>query len=290
MSIVLYDVAGPRTRRRILVGSVLGVVVLAGIIAVALSRLAGNGQFDPDLYEPFYTEPRLWTRLAEGLLGTLQAAAYALVLALVLGILLAAGRLSHLAWVRMPAVAIVEFFRGVPLLLLIFFFFLGFPLAFGINLPALWALVFGLTLYNGAVIGEIIRAGVQSLPRGQTEAALAIGLTRGQTLRLVLLPQAFRIMLPALISQLVVLLKDTSLGFIIAYSELLRTGQQLIQALDNPIQLSVVVAAIYILINLALSRLAVFVEGRQRARQSGVGGAPSVEAEEELREEIGRQG
>jgi glutamate transport system permease protein len=261
---VLYDVQGPRARRRILVSSVLGALLLLALLAVAARRLAENGQFEYRKYEPFLTEPQLYARLLEGLQNTLLAAGYSLVLALLVGVVLAFGRLSHRWFVRLPAVAVVEFFRAVPLLLLILFFFLAFPLAFGIELPALWALVLGLTLYNGAVIAEIIRAGVLSIAKGQTEAAWAIGLSRGQTLRLVLLPQAVRVMLPALISQLVVLLKDTSLGFVIGFEELLRTGGQLVQALDNPIQLYLAIALVYILINSALSAVAVRVEGRQR--------------------------
>ena len=263
---VLYDVQGPKARRRVLVLSLVGLLVLVGLAALAAVRLNENGQFEPRLYEPFYTEPLLWKRIGEGLLNTLKAAAYALVLALLLGIVLAFGRLSHRAFVRVPAIAVVEFFRATPLLLLILFFFLAFPLAFDIRLEPIWALVLGLTLYNGSVIAEIIRAGVLSLPKGQTEAALAIGLSRGQLLRIVLLPQAVRIMLPALISQLVVLLKDTSLGFVVNFEEVLRTGNQLVQVLDNPIQFYVLIALIFITINLALSRLATWIEGRQRRR------------------------
>jgi glutamate transport system permease protein len=261
---VLYDVQGPRARRRVLVASVVGGLLLLGLLAVAAQRLAANEQFEYEKYSPFLEEPELYERLFEALQNTMIAAAYALVLALVLGIVLAFGRLSHRWFIRLPAVAVVEFFRGVPLLLLIFFFFLAFPLAFGIELPALWSLVLGLTLYNGAVIAEIVRAGVLSIPKGQTEASFAMGLSRGQTLRLVLLPQAIRIMLPALISQLVVLLKDTSLGFVIGYGELLRTGGFLVQVLNNPIQLYLLIALIYIAINSSLSMLAGWLERRQR--------------------------
>ena len=261
---VLYDVQGPRARRRVLIASIVGALVLLALLGLAALRLADNGQFDYAKYEPFFEEVQLYERLFEGLQNTLQAAAYALVLALVLGVLLAFGRLSHRWWVRIPAVGIIEFFRGVPLLLLILFFFLAFPLAFGIDLPALWALVLGLTLYNGSVIAEIVRAGVLSIPKGQSEAAAAIGLGRTETLRIVLLPQAVRVMLPALISQLVVLLKDTSLGFVIGFPELLRVGGQLVQVLDNPIQLYVLVALVYIVLNSCLSALASFVESRQR--------------------------
>jgi glutamate transport system permease protein len=276
---VLYDVQGPRARRRVLLASLAGALLLAALIAVAARRLAANGQFEYEKYQPFLEEPQLYERLLEGLLNTLQAAAYALVLALLLGVALAFGRLAHVPWVRVPARVVVEFFRAVPLLLLILFFFLAFPLAFGIELEPLYALVLGLMLYNGAVIAEIIRAGVLALPPGQTEAAAAIGLTRGQTLRLVLLPQAVRIMLPALVSQLVVLLKDTSLGFVIGYSEILRTGGQLVQVLNNPIQLYVAIALVYIVINLALSRLAGYLESRQR--RTITGGVPGLPAQAE---------
>lgn len=269
-SAVLYDVQGPRARRRVLVGSVAAGLVLLALAYVAYRRLAANGQFDSALYTPFLQERQLWERLWVGLQNTLKAAAYGLVLALAVGLVLAAGRLAQARWLRVPAVVVIEFFRATPLLLLILFFFLAFPLAFGIRLPPLWALVLGLTLYNGAVIAEIVRAGVQALPRGQTEAALAIGLTRGQALRLVLLPQAVRIMLPSLVSQLVVLLKDTSLGFIIGFEELLRIGGQVTQVLNNPIQVYLVVAAVYVVINLTLSRFAHWLEARQRRRIGSV--------------------
>ncbi|MEO7261011.1 MAG: amino acid ABC transporter permease [Jatrophihabitantaceae bacterium] len=265
---VLYDVQGPRARRRVLIASIVGGLVLLVLLGLAARRLAANEQFDYDKYKPFFTEPQLYERLWEGLQNTLHAAVYAMVLASVLGVLLAFGRLSRQPLIRLPVIAVIEFFRGVPLLLLIFALFLAFPIVVDVKLPALWALVLALTMYNGAVIAEIIRAGVQAIPKGQTEAAYALGLSRGQTLRMVLLPQAVRVMLPALISQLVVLLKDTSLGFVIGFSELLRTGGQLVQVLDNPLQVYLAVALVYIVINSLLSALASYVEGRQR-RTSG---------------------
>ena len=273
----LYDVPGPRARRRVLIASLVGLAVLLLLLLVAGQRLSANGQFAYELYEPFLTEPLVYERLADGLRNTLTAAAYALVLASVLGVVLAFGRLSHRGWVRLPATVVVEVFRGLPLLLVIFAIFLAFPLAFGIELSALQALVLGLTLYNGAVIAEIVRAGVLAIPRGQTEAAMAVGLGRGQVLRQVLLPQAVRIMLPSLVSQLVVLLKDTSLGFIIGFSELLRTGGELVQVLDNPLQMYVAVALIYIVLNGSLSLLASYLEGRQRRSGVAVVGAMAIE-------------
>ena len=157
-----------------------------------------------------------------------------MVLAMAVGGLLAVARLSRRRWLSLPAGAWVELFRGLPLLLLILFIFLGLPAA-GVTVSTFWALVAGLTLYNSAVLGEIFRAGILSLPKGQTEAAYSIGLRRGQTLRLILIPQAVRRMLPALISQLVTLLKDTSLGFVIAYAELLRTGRNAVEFLGGPL-------------------------------------------------------
>jgi glutamate transport system permease protein len=276
---VLYDVQGPKAKRRVLIGSVVGLLLLAALVLVAVQRLADNGQFEAELYEPFWEEPALYDRLLEGLRGTLTAAAYALVLASVLGVLLAFGRLSKAPFVRVPSIAVIELFRALPLLLVILGFFLAWPIVVGSRLDPLYALVIGLTLYNGAVIAEIVRAGIQSLPKGQSEAAMSIGLDRGQTLRLVLLPQAVRIMLPALISQLVVLLKDTSLGFVIAYLELLRSAQRVVQVLDNPLQLFGFVALVYILINLSLSGLATVVERRQRRTMGKAGPAPLTDVE-----------
>lgn len=263
---VLYDAAGPRARRRIWLGGVVGTLVLLGVLGLAAVQLVDHEQFTAEKWTPFVDEPALWGLLWRGLLATLQAAAYGLVLASALGLVLAVGRLSETSWVRLPSAGVVELFRSVPLLLLIFFFYLAFPLAFGIDLPPLWSLVLGLTLYNGAVICEIVRAGVLSLPKGQTEAAYAVGLRRGQVLRIVLLPQGIRIMLPALVSQLVVLLKDTSLGFIVSYPELLRSAKGAVQILHNPIQLYALVAVIYIVVNSCLSWLAGYVDRRQRQK------------------------
>lgn len=276
---VLYDIQGPRAHRRIRIASAVGAVFLLALLALVAARLAANGQFAPDKWAPFVETPALYTFLWTGLLNTLRAAAYGLVLALTVGLLLAVGRLSSHRAIRVPSVTIVEFFRGVPLLLLMLFFFLGFPIAFGIELAPLWSVVFALTLYNGAVICEIVRAGVLSLPQGQSDAAAAIGLRRGQALRVILLPQALRRMLPALISQLVVLLKDSALGFVVGYGELLTNGQAAARQLGNPIQIYALIAVVYILVNSVLSGAANYVDRRQR-RKYGAGAARSRAAEE----------
>jgi glutamate transport system permease protein len=263
---VLYDAAGPRGRRRILVGSIAGALVVAALIGVAVARLAANGALEAERWRVL-TQGDLQRLLGRGLAATLRAALLAMVLAMVVGGLLAVARLSRWRWLAVPAGAWVELFRGLPLLLLILFLFLGLPAA-GLTVSTFWALVAGLTLYNSAVIGEIFRAGILSLPTGQTEAAYSVGLRRGQTLRLILIPQAVRRMLPALISQLVTLLKDTSLGFVIAYAELLRVGRNAVEFLGGPYSIPVytAIAVLYIAVNASLSFLARWLDRRTRRR------------------------
>jgi glutamate transport system permease protein len=263
---VLYDVAGPRGRRRILLGSVAGVLLVVVVLGAAVARLAAKGSFDAELWRVL-TESAVQRLIGRGLVATLRAALVAMVLSMAVGAVLAVGRLSRRAWVARPAGAWVELFRGLPLLLLIFFLFLALP-AVGITISVFWALVAGLTLYNSAVLGEIFRAGILSLPKGQTEAAYAIGLRRGQTLRLILIPQAVRRMLPALISQLVTLLKDTSLGFVIGYAELLRNGRTAVEFLGGrySIPIYTAIAVVYIAVNASLSFLARWLDRRTRRR------------------------
>jgi glutamate transport system permease protein len=239
---------------------------VAAVVGVAVARLAAKGSFDPELWRVL-TEGAVQRLIGRGLVATLRAAVVAMVLAMAVGAVLAVGRLSRRAWVARLAGAWVELFRGLPLLLLILFLFLALP-AVGITISVFWALVAGLTLYNGAVIGEIFRAGILSLPRGQTEAAYAIGLRRGQTLRLILVPQAVRRMLPALISQLVTLLKDTSLGFVIGYAELLRNGRTAVEFLGGrySIPIYTAIAVVYIVVNASLSLLARWLDRRTRRR------------------------
>lgn len=278
MTSVLYDAPGPTARRRSLIGSIGAAVVLLAVAYLVYRQLDGRDQWDPERWKVF-TEPPMnqtaadvWrSLLVTGLGATLRAAGVAAVIACLLGVVLAILRMSPLAVVRVPLVAVIEFFRGLPVVLLMFF---G---VFALSMPVFTGVVFGLVIYNAAIIAEILRAGVVSLPRGQTEAAYAIGLTRMQTLFTVLLPQAVRRMLPSLISQLVVLLKDTSLGFIIAFPELLRTLQTNTQFFGQRywFQFFVVGAAIYITINFTVSRLAIYLE--RRGSKKAAGGVSAAE-------------
>ncbi|MEV0152330.1 amino acid ABC transporter permease [Micromonospora sp. NPDC050686] len=301
---VLYDVPGPRQRRITLISSIVAtVVLLVGAYFLIYRPLDEKGQFSMELWGPLVDPSnenfsQVWDRLGLGLKNTLTAAALAIVSSLVVGTLLAVLRiqLKSLARRRFTGLATpvsyllrglstvlsaitrvcVEVFRGLPVVITIFFVARGFP-EFGVTFGSLWYLVIGLTIYNSVVIAEILRSGMEGLPGGQGEAAAAIGLSPLQTTRMILLPQAFRIMLPALISQLVVVLKDTSLGFIISYEETLSIGKQLIGVLDNPIQVYVVIAVIFIAINYSLSKLAQYVQRRlSRGRKSK--GLPAQQA------------
>jgi glutamate transport system permease protein len=281
---VLFDAPGPRARRRIIAGSVVAALALGAAGAVVVQRLADNGQFEGDKWGPLLNPSDenfgpLWRSLWGGMRATLAAAGWAMVFSLTLGTLMAVTRITARPWYRWLVVSVIEVLRGVPVVMAIFFASRVLP-EVGVRLSLRWYLVIGLTAYNSVVIGEIIRAGVAALPRGQTEAAYAIGLTRWAALRLILLPQAFRLMLPALISQLVVILKDTSLGAFISYEELLRRGNLAVQNLRNPLQLYLLIGALFIAVNYALGRLAVAVDRRvagtyrrDRARQPHAGRA-----------------
>ncbi|MEV8512882.1 amino acid ABC transporter permease [Dactylosporangium sp. NPDC051484] len=225
MTNVLYDLPGPKAR---LHNRILGVVSALGIgalLAYIVWRFYDTGQFEPLKWQQFeYTAIRY--QLLDGYLTTLRVAGTAAVLALLLGALLAAGRLSEHAWLRAPATSFVELFRAIPLLVLIFFAYYG-PIQLGYKVGPFWPLVIGLMVYNGAVLAEIFRSGVLAVARGQSEAAYALGMGKTQVMVSILLPQAVRAMLPVIVSQLVVLLKDTALGFIIALPELLYAGKQI---------------------------------------------------------------
>lgn len=279
---VLADALGPRARRRVAAASVVAGVGLLLVGAAVLRRLADTGQLAAAQWRPL-AEQSTVRFLFGGLVNTLKVALLAMALAILVGGLMALGRLARNGPVRWLSGVYVEFFRAVPLLLLILFSALALP-KYGFRLPAFGYLVLALVAYNSAVLGEIFRAGILSLERGQTEAALALGMGYWQSMLLVIIPQAVRRMVPAIVSQLVTLLKDTSLGFVIGLSlqdrELLRRGRDLGEFYRNPLQSLVVVAIVYIAINFALSRLAAWLEVRQRRRYSA--GAISVAGVEDL--------
>jgi glutamate transport system permease protein len=275
---ILGDALGPKARRRVLVISTVSTALLAALVVLALRRLGAKGQLDAELWRAVF-QVDVMRFLLGGLGNTARAAAAALVLAMSVGAAMALARLARTPLLRWPARAYVEFFRGFPLLLLILFSFLGLP-KLGVDLPTIGYLILALALYNSAVLAEIFRAGILSLDRGQMEAAQAVGLRYWQAMRLVVVPQALRRMIPAIVSQVVTLLKDTSLGFLVGYEELLRRGQIAGEFGKNQLQSLVVVAGMYLVVNFTLSRVARHLEVRQRRRYSA--GGISVAGVEDL--------
>ncbi|NVN50216.1 amino acid ABC transporter permease [Mycolicibacterium hippocampi] len=271
---VLFDAPGPRARVRNHVISAITAVVVLLVAWVVYSRLNSSGQLTAAKWEPFLT-PDLWrTYVLPGVRGTLTAAAVSIVFALALGFVLGVGRMSTHTGIRWASSVFVEFFRAVPVLIMMIFayFLYAFYDVFPSQYLALAGVITGLTLYNGAVIAEIVRAGVNALPRGQGEASSALGLTSGQTMRAILLPQAVTSMLPVLISQLVVVLKDTAIGYQITFVEMVRQGTVVGSSYGNYIPALIVIALLMISVNFALSWFATWLE--KRMRKSRRGGAP----------------
>jgi glutamate transport system permease protein len=262
---VLYDHPGPRAKVRNNILTVVFGVALLALLYWVYSRFDDKGQWAAELWKPF-TQSSTWTGyILPGLKNTLAAAAVAMILSLVFGLIFAVGRLSDHWWLRIPAGVVVEFFRAVPLLLLMFFIFFGVPFLTQQPMSIFWSVVIGLTLYNGSVLAEAFRAGVRSVPSGQREAGYAIGMRKSQVMREILIPQAARAMLPVIVSQLVVLVKDTALGYIIAYSELIQLGVNNLSAnFGNVVQAAMVAAVIYIVVNSSLTALAGWLERRTR--------------------------
>ena len=263
---VLYDAPGPKARARSRVISVVGVLAIAALLGwviyrLAIPQVAANGAETPPILDPTrwtpLAEPQVWTQMAKGVGATLGAAAVGMVGALVLAVLFAFGRLASSKLIRVPVAIVLEFFRGMPVLLMMLFILLV------ASIGAFIAVVIALIVYNGAILGEALRAGILSLNKGQREAGLSIGLTPTRTRLLIELPQAFTQMLPIIMAQLVVLLKDTSLGYIVGYYELLRTVKNLATFFGNYYMFTfwLVGAVIYLAINLLVSWL-----GRRAAR------------------------
>ncbi|MFF6807318.1 ABC transporter permease subunit [Streptomyces sp. NPDC012616] len=285
MSSVLYDTPGPRAKRRNVLFSALFTVLLALLLWWVWQKMDDKNQLDSALWKPF-TQSEAWTTyLLPGLANTLKAAALAMVIALPLGAVFGIARLSDHRWVRGVSGTVVEFFRAIPVLLLMLFaneFYSRYTDVSSDDRP-LYAVVTGLVLYNAAVLAEVVRAGILSLPRGQTEAAYAIGLRKGQTMSSILLPQAVTAMLPAIVSQLVVIVKDTALGGVmIGFTELLNSRGTLAANYANVIPSFIVVAIMFIALNFILTSFASWLERYLRRSKRSTGAVLGVEKVDDL--------
>jgi glutamate transport system permease protein len=269
---VLYDEPGPHARRRIAIASGIAVALLLGVLTWVAWRFYDAGQFEGDRWSIIWDSRRyLWG----GLLITLRLAATAIVLATALGLALGVGRTARRVWIRWPVGAWVELFRAVPLLALITFAYIALP-KYDIRLSPFWCVVVGLVLYNSAALAEVFKAGILTLDRGQREAAASLGLRYWTTMRIVVLPQAIRRMLPAYVSQIVTVVKDTSLGFVVSAEELLRRTRAIGEFNNAAVVTALIAAAIpYLAINLTLSYIARRLERRgAHARRRGAAGPP----------------
>ncbi|WP_030903797.1 amino acid ABC transporter permease [Streptomyces sp. NRRL F-5126] len=276
MSSVLHDAQGPRAKRRNILFTVVFLAAFAALLWWVFSTLGDKGQLEWALWKPFFTGTEAWsTYIWPGLQNTLKAAVLAVVIALPLGAVLGIARLSDHSWVRVPAAIVVEFFRSIPVLVLMIFGLALFAQYTDVSSDdrPLYAVVTGLVLYNASVLAEIVRSGILALPKGQTEGAMAIGLRKGQVMRLILLPQAVTAMLPGIVSQLVVILKDTALGgAILTFPELLASANTMSGYYGaNVIASYTVVAAIYIALNFSLTTFASRLERRLRRGKKSTG-------------------
>ncbi|WP_333763526.1 amino acid ABC transporter permease [Streptomyces sp. IBSBF 2390] len=275
MSSVLYDAQGPRAKRRNILYTVSFIVAAAAVVWWVYAALNEKHQLDWVLWKPFFSSEAYTAYLWPGLRNTLKAAALAMIIALPLGAVLGIARLSDHVWVRVPATVVVEFFRAIPVLVLMIFgneLYSQYTDVSSDDRP-LYAVVTGLVLYNASVLAEIVRAGILALPKGQSEAAMAIGLRKNQVMRLILLPQAVTAMLPAIVSQLVVIVKDTALGgAVLTYPELLASANPMTGYYGaNTIASFTVIALIYVIINFSLTSFASWLERRLRRRKKSSG-------------------
>lgn len=259
----LYEAPGPRARRRIAIGTAVSAVLLALLAALVVRQFYVTGQL-ASRYWSFLLEWPTWRFLLQGFVGTVEVALTAGAIALVLGLALMLGRTSGIAPLAALCRVVTDFFRGVPSLLLIYFFFLVVP-QYGIQMPAFWMLTLPVALAASGVLAEVFRAGVNAVPKGQVEAALSIGLSPAKTMRKIVLPQAVRYVIPSLIAQLVVVVKDTTVAYVVSYPDLMQNARVLITNYDALLSMYLVVAVIYVLINFAINKASVYV-----ARRTGV--------------------
>lgn len=256
----LYEAPGPKTHRRMVVGTIVSALVVLWLVYLVWHQFYVTGQFEPR-YWSFFAQWPTWRFLIDGFRGTIAVAVTAGVISLVLGMLLMLGRVSENRALSAACRVVIDFFRGVPSLLLIYFFFLIVP-QYGIKMPSFWMLTLPVALAAAGVLAEVFRAGVNAVPKGQVEAAYSLGLTRGKVMRRIVLPQAIHYVIPSLISQLVVVVKDTTVAYVVSYPDLMQNARVLITSYDSLVSVYFVVAIIYILINYAINQASAYVSRR----------------------------
>ena len=260
----LYEAPGPKTRAKIRIGTAVAAVAVAALLGFVVYQFWVTGQLDPQ-YWVFFTWGSTWRFLLAGLVGTMKVAITAGAIALVLGLALMLGRVSGIRPLAALCRVVTDFFRGVPSLLLIYFFFLVVP-QYGVKLSSFWMITLPVALAASGVLAEVFRAGVNAVPHGQVEAALALGMRPFRVTRKIVLPQAIRYVIPSLISQLVVVVKDTTVAYVVSYPDMLQNARVLITNYDALVSTYLVVALIYILLNYAINQLSVYMARRTGTR------------------------
>ena len=256
----LYEAPGPRTRRRVRIATAASLILVVAALAAIGYRFYITGQFAPR-YWTFFTKATTWKFLLQGFAGTVRVALTAGAIALALGLLLMLGRISHLKALSAVCRVVTEFFRSLPSLLLIYFFFLVVP-QYGIKMSSFWMLTLPVALAAAGVLAEVFRAGVNAVPKGQIEAALSLGMSPLRTTFKIVLPQAIRFVIPSLISQLVVVVKDTTVAYVVSYPDLMQNARVLITNYDALVSVYFTIAIIYILINYAINQASIYVSHR----------------------------
>lgn len=256
----LYEAPGPRTRRRVRIATAISLILVVAALAAIGYRFYITGQFAPR-YWTFFAKATTWKFLLQGFAGTVRVALTAGAIALALGLLLMLGRISHLKALSAACRVVTDFFRSLPSLLLIYFFFLIVP-QYGIKMSSFWMLTLPVALAASGVLAEVFRAGVNAVPKGQIEAALSLGMSPLRTTLKIVLPQAIRFVIPSLISQLVVVVKDTTVAYVVSYPDLMQNARVLITNYDALVSVYFTIAIIYILINYAINQASIYVSHR----------------------------
>ena len=243
----LYEAPGPRTRRRVRIATAISLILVVAALAAIGHRFYITGQFAPR-YWTFFAKATTWKFLLQGFAGTVRVALTAGAIALALGLLLMLGRISHLKALSAACRVVTDFFRSLP--------------QYGIKMSSFWMLTLPVALAASGVLAEVFRAGVNAVPKGQIEAALSLGMSPLRTTLKIVLPQAIRFVIPSLISQLVVVVKDTTVAYVVSYPDLMQNARVLITNYDALVSVYFTIAIIYILINYAINQASIYVSHR----------------------------
>lgn len=258
----LFEPGGPRARRRVAIVTALSMLVIAAMLAWVVYGFYTHGQLAYRMWY-FFGQANVWAFLLSGLLGTVQAAFGSGAIALVMGLVLMFGRMSRFAPIRWVVTAVIEFVRGTPTLLFIYAMYLV-PVQFGIHMSTYWMVVIPSSAYASAVLAEVYRAGYYAVPVGQKEAGISLGLSAAQNFTSIILPQMIRIITPTLVAQLVVVVKDTTFGYVVTYPELMVNAKVIVANFSSVVPVYLVVSLIYIAVNVAISRTAQWLSHRNK--------------------------